>query len=70
MLQHPIITNMELSGYPDGRAVEYPHCPVCGEECVKVHFNRAHEVVGCEECIDTESAWDCEECFPEEDLYS
>lgn len=30
---HPVIKNMMLTGYPDGREpVEGPRCPVCGDE--------------------------------------
>lgn len=25
---HPVIRNMEATGYPDGKEPDYPHCPV------------------------------------------
>ncbi len=64
---HPVIANMERTGYPDGKEPDYPHCPVCGAECYSVYLNKDMEVVGCDECIRTENAWECGECFPEED---
>lgn len=30
---HPVIRNLEATGYPDGKEPDYPHCPFCGEEC-------------------------------------
>ena len=30
---HPVIRNLEMTGYPDGQEPEYPHCPLCGAEC-------------------------------------
>ena len=61
---HPTIKNMELSGYPDGKAPEVPVCPVCGRECGYVFCNRDDEIVGCDECIKEINAWDTPECFP------
>ena len=29
---HPVIRNMEATGYPDGKYPKYPRCPVCGRE--------------------------------------
>ncbi len=66
-LQHPVITNMERTGYPDGKAPDYPHCPICGRECHTVYLDRNMEIVGCCECVDKVNAWECGECFPEED---
>ena len=68
---HPVIRNMELTGYPDGKEPEYPHCPVCGEECSEIYRNDL-EIVGCDECIDTRSLDeadppDCPECGEETD---
>ena len=62
---HPAIRNAERTGYPDGKEPEYPHCPICGEECDTVYKDNSGDIVGCEECISTSDAWEAEECFPE-----
>lgn len=33
---HPVIQNMERTGYPDGKEPTFPICPVCGEECEEI----------------------------------
>ncbi len=66
-LQHPVITNMELTGYPDGKEPTYPHCPICQRECETIYLDKDGNIVGCDECVDTRDAWDVEKCFPEED---
>ena len=33
---HPVIQNMERTGYPDGKEPIFPICPVCGEECEEI----------------------------------
>ena len=63
-LQHPVITNMERTGYPDGKEPEYPHCPVCDAECSTVYINEDFEIVGCNECLRGHDAWEAPECFP------
>lgn len=56
---HPIVTNMEHTGYPTGRAPEYPHCPICaGEEIGSVYVNEDENVIGCEDCITKQSTED------------
>ena len=55
---HPVIRNMEWTGYPDGKEPEYPRCPVCGEECEIIYRDKYLDVVGCDECISTVDAWD------------
>lgn len=66
---HPVIVNMERTGYPDGKEPPMPHCPVCGAECETIYRNRSGECVGCDVCMNTLDAWDAPECFPEkEDL--
>ena len=61
---HPTISNMERTGYPDGREPECPICPVCGEECETIYINIHSDAVGCDECIKTRDAWGIDECFP------
>lgn len=63
-IEHPIITNMERTGYPDGKEPVYPICPVCNKECETIHKNKDDEIVGCDCCIHTTDAWDEIECFP------
>lgn len=50
----------------DRELEEYPHCPVCGEECEKVYRNRDFEIVGCDCCLDDLDAWGVKDCFSEE----
>lgn len=62
---HPVIRNMERTGYPDGKEPTYPHCPVCGEECETINKNRYGEIVSCDVCGTATDAWEVPECFPE-----
>lgn len=55
---HPIITNMERTGWPDGKEPEYPHCPVCGGECHTIYKDKDDCVVGCDSCIKPIDAWE------------
>ena len=64
---HPVIRNMMRAGTPDGKASEYPVCPVCGSECDTVYRQDNGEIVGCEECLHSISAWEASECFPGKD---
>lgn len=48
---HPVIRNMERTGYPDGKEPEYPICPVCEENADTFYKNFDNEIVGCENCI-------------------
>lgn len=50
---HPIIRNMERTGYPDGMELEEIVCPVCGAAAENFYVS-AHDgmtVVGCEICV-------------------
>jgi len=64
---HPVIRNMEATGYPDGKEPKYPHCPICGEECETVYLDADKSVIGCDICLEVKDAWEVDECFPEED---
>jgi len=64
MRDHPIIENMERTGYPDGKEPTYPRCPICGEECETIYKSKDYEIVGCDCCIRMTDAWDETECFP------
>ena len=60
---HPVIANMEATGYPDGKYPKYPRCPVCGRECDTIYKNTIdNEIVGCDECISREDPWEIPEC--------
>ena len=54
---HPVIQNMERTGYPDGKEPTFPICPVCGEECEEIFRDNDLNIVGCDICIEPE-------CFP------
>ena len=61
-MEHPDITRTLATGYPHGEP-NYPHCPLCGSECDEIYFNEDGDIVGCDECISTKSAWFVDECF-------
>lgn len=61
---HPVIRNLEMTGYPDGREPEYPHCPLCGAECEEI-YKAGDMTVGCDSCLRKVNAWQCDECFPD-----
>ncbi|MDO4175779.1 MAG: zf-TFIIB domain-containing protein [Eubacteriales bacterium] len=58
---HPIIHNMETTGYPDGKAADYPKCPVCGAEAEEFYKFDGITIVGCDNCIDRVNAWEEQE---------
>jgi hypothetical protein len=45
MLDHPVITNMERTGYPDGKEPDPILCPLCGGECETIY--RRKEDLSC-----------------------
>ena len=51
----PWIRDAELNGYPADDPV---HCPICGEECDTLFFDRNDDVFGCERCISRRDAYD------------
>ena len=62
---HPVISNMERTGTPDGKKEQYPHCPACGEECETVYKDRFGAYIGCDVCVEIKDAWEVDVCFPE-----
>ena len=61
---HPVIQNLIRTGEPDGRVHREPTCPVCGSLCDTLYLQGvAREVVGCEQCIRSVDAWECEEAY-------
>lgn len=67
MPEHPVLQNMERTGYPDGREPSQPHCPICGAETDTIYTDGVN-VQGCPECIMTMDAWEEPECFPGKEL--
>lgn len=60
---HPVIANMERTGYPNGQAPVYPHCPICGAECETIYLDREKNIIGCDCCVTSADACQQEECF-------
>lgn len=48
---HPVIQNMERTGYPDGREPEETACPVCGSFAEDFFVAAGNTVVGCDICL-------------------
>ena len=67
LMDHPIIRNMERTGYPDGREPVQPRCPICGEECETIYQNHLGNYVGCDVCTEIRDAWYVPDCFPEDE---
>lgn len=64
----PIISNIERSGYPGGTEPPLPVCPICGEECETVYRESGTaNILGCNNCLIQEDAWECHLCFPGEE---
>ena len=61
MRDHPIVENMERTGYPTHRKGPelVPICPVCHQQCGTISTHEAY-VIGCDNCVNTEDAWDIE----------
>ncbi|MBT9174226.1 MAG: hypothetical protein DDT21_02637 [Syntrophomonadaceae bacterium] len=61
---HPVIRNMERTGYPDGKRPQpsYCTCPVCGEEKAATFYLGRREgrncTLGCENCVNVYDVWD------------
>lgn len=64
---HPVIQNMERTGYPDGKEPTYPRCPICGEDCETMYKDRYGAYIGCDVCVETKDAWEVPDCFPEKE---
>lgn len=56
-MDHPVIRNMESTGYPDGKLPKWT-CPFCGAECTTVYSDWHGEAVGCEHCVDRHNVED------------
>lgn len=51
MGDHPVIRNLERTGYPEGLCRENIVCPVCGETCESYYLNAENQISGCENCL-------------------
>ena len=58
MPDHPVIQNMEGTGYPDGKEPEWPICPSCETETDTFYKDELGIIIGCENCIATVDAWE------------
>lgn len=63
---HPDVHNCELTGYPNGKESDYPHCPICGAECESIFTDKKSVIVGCDMCLIVNDAWEVPDCFPNE----
>lgn len=60
-LEHPVITNLKATGYPDRREPEEIVCPCCGAEAENFYKTRTGDVVGCDCCMSTIPYYELEE---------
>lgn len=60
---HPVIVNLQESGYPDGKDVKEYFCPICDEECYFYYIDVDDKIVGCDKCIRCRCVeeWDVDE---------
>ena len=49
---HPVIRNMERTGYPDGKIPFEPTCPICDCKCETIYTDSINETLGCDQCIE------------------
>lgn len=61
-LEHPGISNAVRYGHPEPEP-SWPHCPICGNECETIFWSKFGEVVGCDECLEKQDAWDYKKEF-------
>ena len=57
---HPVIQNMERTGYPDGKEPRRKIylCPSCGLPCHTVYSNMYGEIFACDRCLSSDDAAD------------
>jgi ribosomal protein L37AE/L43A len=61
MRDHPVVENLEQTGFPDGKLPLRLYCPVCGEECERYYIDESDMIWGCECCLQTVSAAEYDE---------
>ena len=57
---HPVIQNMERTGYPDGKEPPEIRCPVCGWDSEEFYVAKDGTIVGCDCCIRTKQYYEME----------
>lgn len=60
----PIIDCIQRTGYPPRHDDCAPVCPICREECDTIYTDVTGNVIGCENCVSRNDAWDVPACFP------
>ena len=55
---HPVIRNLERTGWPDGKEPSWSICPVCGAETETFYQDKDRAIVGCGACVRTLDAWE------------
>ena len=48
-------------GYLDPPEINYPMCPICGNECDTLYFDMNDQICGCDCCISSQNAFEYEE---------
>lgn len=60
-LEHPVITNLRQTGYPDRREPEEVLCPCCGRAPDTIYQTRTGDTVGCTYCLNAVPWYEFEE---------
>ena len=51
--------NIGLATYPDDpRQYDIPRCPVCGSVCKEIVYDKQWGIVGCDECVTHDDAFE------------
>ena len=63
---HPVVQNLERTGYPDGKEPRYPSAAPSAARSAKpsTKTDTAHTSAATL-CMETKDAWEVEDCFPE-----
>jgi len=57
----PDIRSTERTGYPWGEP-RVPLCPVCGEGCETIYYDKDGEYFACDRCVTARDAWEEPDC--------
>lgn len=55
---HPLIRNLEQTGYPGGKEPAELKCPVCGGTYYEIYRDRDGYIFGCDECVTRKTVYD------------
>lgn len=58
---HPVVQNMERTGYPTANTPLEPVCPECNDQCDEFLFDELNQLIGCDSCVERK--------YPEEDEF-